>query len=71
MKILFNFLSKRLFSAIVGCGGWPFSSFDAFFWIPIVAPIIGGILGSYLYLFTVGFHLSERESMLEESGYVE
>ncbi|MEV3925250.1 MIP/aquaporin family protein [Actinomadura coerulea] len=37
---------------------------DLYFWVPIVAPLIGGVLGAGLYLALVGRHLPEEEGGL-------
>ncbi|MEU4826589.1 MIP/aquaporin family protein [Actinomadura citrea] len=37
---------------------------DLYFWVPIVAPLIGGPLGAGLYLVLVGRHLPEEEGGL-------
>uniref|UniRef100_A0AC34RR12 Aquaporin n=2 Tax=Panagrolaimus sp. JU765 TaxID=591449 RepID=A0AC34RR12_9BILA len=49
--------SPRLFTLIAGYGGETFSYRGYnWFWVPIVGPIIGGILGVYLYQFLLGNH---------------
>ena len=42
----------RLWVAIV-TGGASFSANNYYFWIPIVAPIIGGVCGGFIYDLTV------------------
>ncbi|NDU77891.1 MIP family channel protein [Actinomadura sp. DSM 109109] len=37
---------------------------DLYFWVPIVAPLLGGVLGAGLYLLLVGRHLPEEEGGL-------
>ncbi|MEU8309629.1 MIP/aquaporin family protein [Actinomadura sp. NPDC048955] len=37
---------------------------DLYFWVPIAAPLIGGVLGAGLYLLLVGHHLPEEEGGL-------
>ncbi|GAA2314700.1 MIP/aquaporin family protein [Actinomadura luteofluorescens] len=37
---------------------------DLYFWVPIAAPLIGGVLGAGLYLLLVGRHLPEEEGGL-------
>lgn len=41
----------RLWVTIVG-GGW--NSFNAYTWIPIVAPLLGGAVGALVYDYTIG-----------------
>ncbi len=42
----------RLWIAIVS-GGQSFAANNYYFWIPIVAPLAGGVVGAYIYDFTV------------------
>jgi len=43
----------RLWIAIVS-GGQSFAANNYYFWIPIVAPLAGGVVGAYIYDFTLG-----------------
>jgi glycerol uptake facilitator protein len=52
----------RLWMAIVSGG----ASFTWYTWIPIVAPILGGIVGAFIYDFTIGKVLEARR--LAKSG---
>jgi glycerol uptake facilitator protein len=48
----------RLASFITGYGGAMKDQYgDVYFWVPIVAPIIGGLVGAFLYDLLVGRHL--------------
>ncbi|CAG0904147.1 unnamed protein product, partial [Darwinula stevensoni] len=55
-------LGPRLFTLFASLGtankGLPFTANNYFFWIPIVAPIVGGILGAWSYQLMVGFHVA-------------
>jgi MIP family channel proteins len=42
-------LGPRLFTAIAGWGGEVFSAGNSWWWVPIVGPLIGGVLGGYVY----------------------
>jgi MIP family channel proteins len=44
----------RLFTAVAGWGGEVFSAGNNWWWIPIVAPPIGGVLGGWAYDACVG-----------------
>lgn len=48
----------RLWMAIVSGG----ASFTWYTWIPIVAPIVGGIVGAFIYDFTIGKVLEARRT---------
>jgi len=43
----------RLWIAIVS-GGESFSANNFYFWVPIVAPLLGGVVGALIYDFTIG-----------------
>lgn len=55
----------RLWIAIVS-GGASFSADNYYFWIPIVAPLLGGVVGALIYDFTVGKVIEAK--MLMKSG---
>lgn len=58
----------RLWIAIVS-GGASLSADNYYFWIPIVAPLAGGVVGAFIYDFTIGKVLAAR--MLMKSGTAE
>ena len=58
----------RLWVAFVS-GGESFSVNNFYFWIPIVAPLAGGVAGAFIYDFTVGRVLQAK--MLGVSGTAE
>ncbi len=39
----------RLFTAVGGWGGEVFRAGNSWWWVPIVAPVIGGVLGGFVY----------------------
>jgi glycerol uptake facilitator protein len=48
----------RLAQFITGYGGaWKDQNGDLYFWVPIVAPLIGGVLGAGLYKLLIGWFL--------------
>uniref|UniRef100_A0A914D2E6 Uncharacterized protein n=1 Tax=Acrobeloides nanus TaxID=290746 RepID=A0A914D2E6_9BILA len=49
-------LGPRIFTLIVGYGWETFSAYNYYFWIPLVAPFIGAILGAWIYKILVGMH---------------
>jgi len=52
----------RLWVAIVS-GGESFSVNNYYFWIPIVAPLLGGVVGAFIYDYTIGKVLAARGAM--------
>lgn len=50
-------LGPRLASALLGWGPSVFQSHNSYFWIPIVAPLAGGVVGSFLYDVAIQRHL--------------
>jgi MIP family channel proteins len=42
-------LGPRLFTAVAGWGGEVFTAGNGWWWVPIVGPLIGGVLGGYVY----------------------
>jgi glycerol uptake facilitator protein len=49
----------RLWIAIVS-GGASLSADNFYFWIPIVAPLVGGAVGAFIYDFTIAKVLEAR-----------
>lgn len=46
----------RLFTAVAGWGGEVFRAGNTWWWVPVVAPPIGAILGGWLYDLCIGRH---------------
>jgi MIP family channel proteins len=42
-------LGPRLFTAVAGWGGEVFRAGRSWWWVPVVAPLVGGVLGGYIY----------------------
>ncbi|GMT16635.1 hypothetical protein PFISCL1PPCAC_7932 [Pristionchus fissidentatus] len=53
-------LGPRLFTFIMGYGGDVFSH-KGWFWVPIVAPFVGALIGAWFYQFAIGFHTPADE----------
>ena len=51
----------RVASALLGWGSAVFQSHGYYFWVPIVAPLAGGLAGTYLYDFAVHRHLPPKD----------
>ncbi|XP_076826231.1 aquaporin-10a [Brachyhypopomus gauderio] len=52
-------LGPRLFTLTAGWGTEVFTCFDYFFWVPLVAPMIGGLIGCFLYVVFIQWHLPD------------
>jgi glycerol uptake facilitator protein len=55
-------LGPRLASAILGWGPAVFQSHASYFWIPIIAPLAGGLAGIALYDFAIHRHLRPQDA---------
>ncbi|XP_041961644.1 aquaporin-10a [Alosa sapidissima] len=55
-------LGPRLFTLTAGWGTEVFSCSNYWFWVPLVAPMIGGVLGSVIYILFIDLHLPETEA---------
>ena len=42
-------LGPRLFTALAGWGGEVFRAGNAWWWVPIVGPLLGGVVGGFVY----------------------
>ncbi|KAI6222515.1 Major intrinsic protein domain containing protein [Aphelenchoides besseyi] len=49
----------RVFAYLIGYGPEVFSFHNYYFWIPIIAPMIGGPLGAWTYIALIGAHLKD------------
>lgn len=49
----------RVFTAVAGWGSAVFTANGGWWWVPIVGPLIGGVLGGWVYDVCVGRSLSE------------
>ena len=48
----------RLFTAVGGWGGEVFRAGNGWWWVPVVAPCVGGVLGGWIYDAFVGNHFA-------------
>ena len=51
----------RLFTALAGWGGEVFRAGDGWWWVPIVAPCLGAVLGGFVYDLFITRHHPARE----------
>jgi len=49
----------KLFTALAGWGAAPFTAHNFYFWVPIVGPLIGGVLGAVVYKKFIRAYLPE------------
>jgi len=61
-------LGPRLFSLIM-YGSEALHGSAHFFWIPLVAPLVGGVIGALCYLFVISAHWPEEEESENEEEY--
>lgn len=53
-------LGPRIFTAMAGWGGEVFTAGNYWWWVPVIAPCVGGVLGGWVYDVCVGHHLDAR-----------
>jgi MIP family channel proteins len=51
----------RLFTSVAGWGGEVFRAGGHWWWVPILAPLVGGVLGGWIYDVFVGNHFPARQ----------
>ena len=51
----------RLFTSVAGWGSEVFRAGNGWWWVPIVAPCIGGLVGGWVYDACVGNHFPDRQ----------
>ncbi|XP_065587263.1 aquaporin-10 [Cyrtonyx montezumae] len=61
-------LGPRLFTLAAGWGTEVFGRGRAWWWVPVVAPLVGSALGTGLYQLFVAFHHPDEKEREEEDG---
>ncbi len=56
----------RLFAFLAGWGQVALPGVDGYFWVPIIGPLIGGVLGAFVYHHAIHRVLLAREATKEE-----
>lgn len=49
----------KLFTALAGWGSAPFTAHNYYFWVPILGPLLGGVIGAVIYKRFIRFYLPE------------
>ena len=49
----------KLFTAVAGWGSAPFTAHNYYFWVPIIGPLVGGVLGAVAYKKLIRAYLPE------------
>ncbi|NXH68284.1 AQP9 protein, partial [Hydrobates tethys] len=62
-------LGPRLFTAIAGWGMEVFTAGNNWWWVPIVAPMLGGVLGAMIYIVFIEIHHSDSQPGEENDVY--
>ncbi|XP_009319855.1 PREDICTED: aquaporin-9 isoform X2 [Pygoscelis adeliae] len=62
-------LGPRLFTAIAGWGMEVFTAGNNWWWVPIVAPMLGGVLGAIIYIIFIEIHHSDTQPGEENDVY--
>lgn len=56
------FIHRRLLTLIAGFGNETFNDyFDYFFWIPLIMPHIGALIGAVTYYFMIEHHHPDND----------
>uniref|UniRef100_A0A671X564 Aquaporin 10a n=1 Tax=Sparus aurata TaxID=8175 RepID=A0A671X564_SPAAU len=61
-------LGPRLFTLTAGWGTEVFTCYDYWFWVPLVAPPIGGVMGTFMYLIFIEWHLPDPDQPDNDSA---
>ncbi|NP_001171215.1 aquaporin-9b [Danio rerio] len=61
-------LGPRLFTAIAGWGLTVFSAGNGWWWVPVVGPMVGGVVGAAIYFLMIEMHHPENDKNLEDDN---
>ncbi|XP_004602676.1 aquaporin-9 [Sorex araneus] len=60
-------LSPRLFTALAGWGFEVFTAGNNFWWVPVVGPLVGAVIGGLIYVFFIEIHHLNTDFKTEHS----
>ncbi|XP_048040272.1 aquaporin-9b [Megalobrama amblycephala] len=63
-------LGPRLFTALAGWGLDVFSAGGGWWWVPVVGPMVGGVVGAVIYFLMIELHHPVPETNLEDNNSV-
>ncbi|XP_073509076.1 aquaporin-9 isoform X2 [Phyllobates terribilis] len=58
-------LGPRVFTALAGWGSEVFTAGNSFWWIPVVGPMCGAVIGSYIYILCIQAHHKKEPGVLD------
>ncbi|XP_077119941.1 aquaporin-9 isoform X1 [Ranitomeya variabilis] len=60
-------LGPRIFTALAGWGSEVFTAGNSFWWIPVVGPMCGAVIGSYIYILCIQAHHKKEPGVLDHN----
>ncbi|XP_060057440.1 aquaporin-10 [Erinaceus europaeus] len=64
-------LGPRLFTYVAGWGPEVFSAGNGWWWVPVVAPLVGAVLGTVIYQLLVALHHPEDPAPIQDLEFVQ
>lgn len=61
-------LGPRMFTAVAGWGLEVFTAGNNWWWVPVVAPMVGAIIGAYVYILSIEIHHQNQQEDKEQDG---
>ncbi|XP_051500432.1 aquaporin-9b [Myxocyprinus asiaticus] len=61
-------LGPRIFTAVAGWGIEVFSAGNGWWWVPVVGPMVGGVVGAVIYFLMIELHHPETEKNPEDDN---
>ncbi|XP_040269821.1 aquaporin-9 [Bufo bufo] len=60
-------LGPRIFTAVAGWGFEVFTAGNSFWWIPVIGPMIGAVIGSYIYILFIEAHHKKEPCAFDQT----